>query len=103
MRCGHNGETAGRRCDICRTAARESYQVRVAWRRRLLAENPELREHGIASTYYTWGCRCKACTDAATRDRYRFPLRRNRLSPLSEWGRTVSTTQPFGREWLADA
>lgn len=104
--CGHNGDAAGRRCDVCRTTERERRQVRVRWRRRLLAENPELREHGTYSTYNTWGCNCKACTDAATQRRYRYALNRDRLSlPLSEstTRRTGIQTQPFGREWLADA
>lgn len=84
--CGHDGSVVGRRCDECRRNARERKRVKIAWRRRLLAEDPSLREHGTHATYDQWGCRCRPCTNAANARRRSY----------------MSTAQPFGREWLAD-
>lgn len=69
----HGTETAYRaacRCDLCRAANARGQQQRRATRRARL-KSKKFRadvEHGLASTYGNWGCRCRPCTDAWAAD-----------------------------------
>lgn len=62
----------GCRCDLCKDAAREKRAIhrkmrqaeRVMVNGRLFAPNASV--HGTLGTYGNWGCRCEACTKAAS-------------------------------------
>lgn len=101
--CGHTRDaTSPARCEDCRKRDREAFHVRLRWRQRLLKENPEIRPHGVYSTYNMWGCRCDSCREAGRTHRYAYPRRRGVDAVLSDgvFGKRQSQTPAFGREWL---
>jgi hypothetical protein len=56
-----SGYNAGCRCDDCKA----SHRARIA-RQKLARKDKEVTaEHGKATTYANWGCRCRPCMDAA--------------------------------------
>lgn len=75
----------GRPCDPCRAAHALEMKLGNEERRRRLAEDFNVVEHGHGSTYDNWGCRCDECM-AAKR--------------LIWAARRVARIEPFGREWL---
>lgn len=64
---GRRRYAKGCRCEICKEGRRTRYEAHVA-------QGPP--GHGKASSYSNYGCRCKACTEAATV--YRRELRARR-------------------------
>ena len=58
------GYVRGCRCEDCTEANRLRCKAQVERRRKLLARNPTVVEHGRDSTYTNWGCRCGPCTEA---------------------------------------
>lgn len=63
----------GRECITCRNAAHETKRQE---RRRALAADPSLAEHGRLTTYNDWMCRCQPCRDASTEYRRQWRARR---------------------------
>lgn len=104
-RC-HDGP-GGRPCDVCRAAAaaysKRQYHKRVA---RLKAD-PSIRPHGDPQTYNVWGCRCRPCSDAASRHQRELRQRKRPGIELNIFKvrpyKPKPTTKPFGREWLNDS
>lgn len=54
----------GCRCDECRRANADYQWALGRRRRRALAADPSIVEHGTPSTYTNWGCRCDECRAA---------------------------------------
>lgn len=64
--CAYTGYlyVRGCRCDGCRTASRNRQYRQKKIRQKRLAKDMTLANHGQASTYMNWGCRCEPCTTA---------------------------------------
>lgn len=62
---------AGCRCRRCRDAINDYTNQRRVDRAVRLQLDPTLAEHGTASTYNNWMCRCRECTDAKVAQRNR--------------------------------
>jgi phage FluMu protein Com len=61
---GLAGYRRGCRCPQCRTGnTAYKREIRAQLRARLAAD-PEIVQHGRASTYINWGCRCPDCREA---------------------------------------
>lgn len=52
------------RCGECRDASTRRRRQEMASRRARLAADPSVVQHGRASTYTNWGCRCDDCKAA---------------------------------------
>lgn len=58
------GYIRGCRCEECTEANRLRCKAQYEHRKKLLARNHDVVEHGQDSTYTNWGCRCDPCTVA---------------------------------------
>jgi hypothetical protein len=47
-----------------REVNRERQRIKTAARHKRLLIDPTIAQHGRASTYCNWGCRCAECTEA---------------------------------------
>lgn len=95
------------KCEVCRAANRERYNQGKAARYARFAADPTIRPHGDVNTYDNWGCRCRPCTQAATKQRSEERKRRTLRTTGKEKPKNPAMTakfrvQPFGRDWLSD-
>jgi hypothetical protein len=70
----------GCKCDECRRAHRESI---YAWR-----ETRGVKEHGLATSYFNYGCRCVPCKEAASLQRREQKARRRQARITEHVGTT---------------
>lgn len=55
------GDLQGSQTMRSREANRERQRIKTAARHKRLLADPTIVEHGRASTYCNWGCRCAEC------------------------------------------
>lgn len=99
------------RCQVCTVGNNEAWVRHRDARAAKLRADPTLRPHGLVNTYHNWGCRCDPCRYAYNSDRARkkggivtVPARRGPDVLDARYDRKPRVrSEPFGREWLADA
>lgn len=91
----------GCRCDVCRKGNAVRCSIEYADRAARLKADPSIRQHGNATTYHNWSCRCTPCKTAmwvAIQVRTGTPVKRR--DRLLYFDQKPTKAEAFGREWL---